>query len=326
MQNSPLVIVIIDDSSPIRSLLEASAAVSGELVVAAGTFAEGLIVLREYPWDVAIIDPQLPDGDGLALCRDVAAGLREVEPHRHILFLSATDSPEGKLRGFDAGADEYISKNADAAELVARFGALRRSVISQKDLLLRLATLEHLSVIDGLTQVYNRRFFQSELRMLFDVASRHDRPLAIAMIDIDHFKEVNDANGHAIGDLVLSQVSTAIAQKIRSCDILARYGGDEFAVLLPEATLADAAVIAERVRSAVESLRVDGNSAQLRMSISVGVAAVPKADTPTHVHFLEAADRALYRAKEQGRNRVRLDGTEASPRDGASSGLSCLVR
>jgi two-component system, cell cycle response regulator len=307
MLDSPLVIAVVDDDPAIRQLVAAIVRASGDVVIEAGTFAEAELLLREYPWDVAVIDRRLPGGDGLELCRQVAAGAG-TDSHRHVVFLSAVDSPEERLRGFEAGADEYIGKPADPAEFRARLRAIRRTVVTQKELLARLATLEQLSVIDGLTQVYNHRFFKSELRRQFDLTTRHERPLAMAMIDLDLFKAVNDSYGHQVGDVVLTEISTAIAQNIRSTDVLARYGGEEFGILMPESTLADAAAIAERVRGNVEALIVAGAFGQVRMTVSIGVAAVPSPGIDTAAQLIEAADKALYFAKERGRNRVTLHG------------------
>lgn len=313
MAPSPLVIAVIDDDPEIRRFLAVVARAAGDIVVEAGTFEQGEIVLREYPWDIAVIDRRLPGGDGLTLCREVASALRDEESHRHIVFFSAEDASDEKLRGFDAGADEYIVKPADPSELRARLRAIRRAVLAQKALLARLASVEQLSVIDGLTQVYNRRFFSAELRRLFDIATRHQRPLSLAMIDLDHFKSINDTHGHRTGDLVLTEVSTVIVQNVRSSDVLARYGGEEFVVLLPETPIAEAALMAERIRGAVEAMRVDARDARIGVTISIGVADVQSADTGTPARLLEAADRALYEAKEHGRNCVRLHG--AAPVD-----------
>jgi diguanylate cyclase (GGDEF)-like protein len=312
MAASPLVIAVVDDDPDIRRLLSAIAASCGDVVVEAGTFERGQIVLREYPWDIAIIDRQLPGGDGLDLCRDIAEAVRESDTHRHIIFLSASDASDEKLRGFDAGADDYLAKPADPTELRARLRAIRRAVLAQKALLARLAAVEQLSVIDGLTQVFNHRFFTAELRRLFDIATRHGRPLSLAMIDLDLFKRVNDTHGHRAGDLVLTEVSTAIVQSVRSSDVVARYGGEEFVVLLPETPLVEAAAVAERIRAAVEALELDVAGTRLRITISSGIAAVPAPDILSPVRLVEAADRALYEAKADGRNRVRIHSTAAA--------------
>src|SRR6185369_15163827 len=212
----PCVIAVIDDDPAVRQLLSVIGKRAGGSVLEAGSVAEGTRILREYPWDIAVIDRRLPDGDGLDLCRIASSG---AETHRYVIILSGMQSHEEKMRGFEAGADEYIGKPIDASELAARLRAVRRTVTSQKSLMARLFILEQLSVIDGLTQVFNYRFFDAEIRRHFDLAVRHQRALALAMLDLDNFKKVNDTYGHPIGDRVLAEISTIIAQGIRSSDV-----------------------------------------------------------------------------------------------------------
>ena len=323
MSESPLVIAVIDDDPAIRRLLTSIARTFGDVVVDAANCRDGQILLAEYPWDIAVIDRTLPDGDGLELCRLAASYAQTGLTHRHILFLSAATTTDDKLHGFEVGADEYIEKPADPIELRARMRAIRRTVATQKALLARLASLEQLSVIDGLTQVYNHRFFESELRRLFEISARHQRPLALAMLDLDHFKSVNDQYGHRIGDQVLTETSTAIAQAVRSTDVVARYGGEEFAVLLPETTSPEAALFAERMRLSVQGLLVQANTVQLEPTISIGVAAVPAPGIDTPARLIEAADAALYEAKKQGRNCVRV--YPGAPFDNGPDGANRLT-
>jgi two-component system cell cycle response regulator len=298
----PLVFAVIDDDVSMRRLLTAMIHGSGDVVVEAPTRADGEVVIREYPWDIAVIAGKLADGDGIELCRQ--ANANDGTSHRHVVLLGSDADDGAKVRGFDAGADDYVLRSVDPVELRARLRAMRRNVAVQKALLARLATLEQLSVIDGLTQVYNHRFFESELRRLFDVAARHARPLALAMIDIDHFKRINDTFGHRAGDLVLTEVSTTIAQNVRGSDVLARYGGEEFAVVLPEARLADAALLGERLREAVANATVRDAFGSVRVTISVGIAAIPAPGIDSPARLIEAADSAMYAAKSAGRNRV----------------------
>ena len=300
--NEPFVIAVIDDDPNVRELLAVIARRSGAIVLEAGSVQEGVRILREYPWDIAIIDRLLPDGDGLELCKIATSG---AESHRYVIILSGVVSHEEKMRGFEAGADEYISKPVDAIELAARLRAVRRTVASQKTLLARLFVLEQLSVIDGLTQVYNYRFFDAEVRRQFDLSMRHQRSLSLAMLDLDNFKRVNDTFGHRIGDHVLSEISTMIAQGIRSSDVLSRYGGEEFAIILPETTLEEAFMLAERLRVSIAGNLLDISNGPTRMTVSIGVAAVPSPHIDTAVQLVEAADRALYLAKTEGRNCVR---------------------
>jgi diguanylate cyclase (GGDEF)-like protein len=307
----PCVIAVIDDDPAVRELLVAISKRAGGVVLEASSVAEGTRILREYPWDIAIIDRRLPDGDGLELCR-LASGATET--HRYIVVLSALQSHEEKMRGFEAGADEYIGKPIDASELAARLRAIRRSVSSQKTLLARLFILEQLSVIDALTQVFNYRFFETEIRRHFDLAVRHQRSLAMAMLDLDNFKKVNDTFGHRIGDHVLTEISTMIAQGIRSSDILSRYGGEEFAIILPETTLEEAFMLAERLRVSIAQTPLEMTGGPARLTVSIGVAAFPAKDIDTAMRLVEAADRALYLAKTEGRNCVRRNKPEGDDR------------
>jgi diguanylate cyclase (GGDEF)-like protein len=192
--------------------------------------------------------------------------------------------------------------------------AVRRTVASQKSLLARLFILEQLSVIDGLTQVYNYRFFDTEIRRHFDLATRHERALALLMLDLDNFKKVNDTFGHRIGDQVLYEISNLIAQGIRSSDVLARYGGEEFAVILPETTQEEAFMLAERLRVSIASNPLDMANGPSRMTVSIGIAALPSPHIETAVQLVEAADRALYLAKSEGRNCVRRYRAEGDDR------------
>ena len=298
----PFVIAIIDDDPAVRDLLGIIVKRAGGIVLEAGTVGEGMRILHEYPWDIAIIDRLLPDGDGLDLCRAATSG---AESHRYIIILSGVQSHEEKMRGFEAGADEYLGKPIDPTELAARLRAIRRTVTSQKTLLARLFILEQLSVVDALTQVYNYRFFDMEIRRHFDLALRHQRSLALAMLDLDHFKSVNDSYGHRIGDQVLAEISTMIAQGIRSSDILARYGGEEFAIILPETTLEEAFMLAERLRVSIAHNTINVANGPSHMTVSIGVAALPSPAIETPVRLVEAADSALYLAKTEGRNCVR---------------------
>jgi diguanylate cyclase (GGDEF)-like protein len=304
MAELPLVFAVIDDEPAIRRLLTLIIGSMGDLVVEAGTYAEAQVILREYPWDVALIDRRLPDGDGTDLCREVVAA-RAPDTHRQVVIISAAGTREDKLEGFEAGADEYIVKPIDPIELRARLRTVRRAAVTQKQLLSRLSALEQISVIDDLTHVYNHRFFNAELRRMTTLANRHGRPLAMMMIDADHFKRVNDVFGHPVGDRVLAEISTLIAQNVRASDVLARYGGEEFAVILPETTMCDALEVAERVREGVADNPIEYDSGQVRITVSIGVAGMPTPSIDTPLALIEAADRALYVAKSEGRNRVK---------------------
>src|SRR6185295_7723024 len=159
---------------------------------------------------------------------------------RYVIMLTCEDDDEDKVQGLDLGADDYITKPFQSAELLARIRAAKRIVDLQKELLESNKRLEMLSITDGLTKLHNHRHFQDELVRAFEESQRYDRPLSLAMIDIDFFKKINDTYGHAVGDEVLKAVSKLYKESARSTDLVARYGGEEFAVMMPETALPDA--------------------------------------------------------------------------------------
>ena len=299
----PLVFALIDDDPGLRRVLAAVIRQSGDTALEACTFAEGQILLSEYPWDIALVDRSLPDGDGLDFCRTLDKGEAS---HRIIVVVSARGERDDRLAGFDAGADEYFPKGMDLMEIRTRLRTMRRSVARHKETVSRLAAVEQMSLLDGLTGVYNHRFFDLALKRQYRTALRQSSPLTLAMIDIDHFKDVNDTLGHRAGDLVLTEVSTVIAQNVRSSDELARYGGEEFAVLMAGLEVHDALPVAERIRLAVEDHAIPLDHGDVRVTISIGLAGGPGESCRSPAELADAADRALYAAKAKGRNRVEL--------------------
>lgn len=194
--------------------------------------------------------------------------------------------------------------NRMAAALQAERDNLERTVKERtKELSEANARLERLAVTDGLTGLFNHRRFQEALHSELLRCERHKRPLAVLMLDVDFFKKVNDSMGHPAGDELLRRLAEVLAEDLRQTDLISRYGGEEFAVLLPETTKAEAMQVAERMREAVEQQINENNAWTQRITVSVGVATFPE-DAQTAEALLEAADQALYVAKRQGRNRV----------------------
>ncbi len=167
--------------------------------------------------------------------------------------------------------------------------------------------LQQLAIHDGLTGLYNHRYFDDRLRLEMQRAERYKRPTTLLMLDLDRFKLVNDRYGHPVGDQVLKEVAEIIRRRIREVDIAARYGGEEFVVILPETARENAAVVAERIRKSVEDARFAADGQEAKITISIGVADFPT-DAHDHDKLVEAADKALYQAKQEGRNRVALAG------------------
>jgi two-component system cell cycle response regulator len=213
--------------------------------------------------------------------------------------LNIDDALEGLARG---AHDMLVDPVADA-ELVASVRSAARTCSLQEELRNRAESLEQLAFSDGLTAIPNRRFLDRQLSALISSARRHGRALAVALIDIDRFKAVNDAHGHAVGDVVLAEVARRLGARLRAEDHLGRFGGEEFLALLPDTSEQAAVAVAESLRREVCSRPIDTEAGPLRVTVSVGWA-VWRNDQPAH-RLVARADDAMYRAKADGRNRVR---------------------
>jgi two-component system, cell cycle response regulator len=296
-------VAIVDDDAAIRRLVRLFLKRAGYEVVEYTTGEEARAALAREHWDLVILDRKLPDMDGVVLAQELRT--RSDFRTRYIIMLTGEAEQEDKVQGLELGADDYITKPFQYPELLARIRAGKRIVDLQKELLETNKRLELLSITDGLTKLHNHRYFQDELARAFEESQRYQRPLSLAMIDIDFFKKFNDTYGHAVGDDVLKQAADLYRHSVRSTDLVARYGGEEFAVILPQTDHEGAALLAERMREAVEGLqipRVSGGGS-LGVTASFGVASVP--DTAAdRDSLMAAADAALYRAKRGGKNRV----------------------
>jgi two-component system cell cycle response regulator len=289
-------IILVEDDANVSLMLTRHLERSGCTVQVASTIARARELVRG-PWDLMILDRNLPDGEGTDFCREV----RAADPPAYIVMLTALDSDAAKLEGFACGADDYITKPAQMEELLARVRAGLRIVTLQKRLLQQSQT-------DPLTSLRNRRAFDEQLSQAFDQARRYERPLSLAIIDVDHFKTINDTSGHDAGDTVLRGIGHIIASRTRQSDCAARVGGEEFAVLLPETAFFEALQFGEKLRSAVAAEPIEG----FDVRVSIGVASVPHSHAPNAAALFRAADQALYRAKNNGRNRVEIERRRAS--------------
>jgi diguanylate cyclase (GGDEF)-like protein len=257
--------------------------------------SRALEVIQRDPPDLILLDVMMPEVNGFDLCRDIRAspGL-QLTP---IVFLSSKGAVEQRVHGLEMGANDYLAKPFEPQELVARV----------RTHLLRLADARERAIRDGLTGCYNNQYFKLRLDQEIAKAAQSGDDLTLAMLDVDHFKRVNDEHGHLAGDAVLAKIALILAASVRSSDVLARYGGEEFALLLVGAAMTRAAMVTDRVRECIAAypfeLPVPGGKAQTaRCTVSIGIAALCAADTAEA--FLLRADRALYGAKDAGRNRV----------------------
>jgi diguanylate cyclase (GGDEF)-like protein len=303
---SPFRIVVVEDDPAILRLLDKVLGSKEMEVITCPTGAAGLEALATIEWDLCILDRGLPDMDGMEICRTIKA-----EPRfdaRQIIVLSGYGSLDSRVEALNLGADDYIIKPFHPLELLARVKAACRVVEMQKQLVSMTERLEELSIRDALTGVYNRRHFGTALENAFDHSTRYRRPLSVAIIDVDCFKNINDSLGHQAGDLVLAEVARRFTRSVRSTDYLARYGGEEFVALLPETQLDDALSFAEKLRQEVSAVPVElADGSVVPVTVSVGAASLEHTSFTSPEEMVLAADLALYRAKRNGRNRVEVE-------------------
>jgi len=251
--------------------------------------------------DLILLDFDMPDMNGFEVCKKLKA--RPESAHVPIIFLTATDNSMSKVEGLDLGAVDYITKPFDPYELRARVRAA-----------LRMQKLFHQrSQIDELTGLWTRAHFDQRLQEFSNKAKRYGRPYGLVMLDVDHFKSVNDEYGHPLGDHVLSTVGKVIKEYVRTSDVPCRYGGEEFAILLPETSVVDALGLVRRIYSEFQKLefKVEGGTLLVRASFGVSgvdpqVGELVGNEENIGALILSEADKALYRAKKSGRNRVCL--------------------
>jgi two-component system, cell cycle response regulator len=305
MRMAPFTIAVVDDDAAIRRLVALFLRRAGYDLLECSTGEEAQKELWSRPWDLAILDRRLPDMDGVSLARDIK-GNPDFRA-RYVIMLTGESEQEDLIEGLELGADDYITKPFQLGELLARIRAGKRIVDLQNELLEKNRRLELLSITDGLTRLHNHRHLQDELARAFDEAQRYERPLSLAMIDIDYFKKFNDTYGHAVGDEVLKRVAELYRESVRSTDLVARYGGEEFAVMMPETGLDDAITFAEKIRSLIAETPIDTQAGEVAVNVSIGVASVPHTKIRAAKDLVIAADKALYRAKRNGRNRVEAE-------------------
>jgi len=294
-------VLIVQAESSERAFQKSLFAEAGMSVIEASTGAEVLDFLATDRPDLVVLGRALPDMDGLDLLPSLKSNELEFLP---VLVASNRGETAERVRGLQLGADDYIARPCDPAELLARVRALLRTKQTHDRIRKLQATLEQMVVNDPLTGLHNRRYLMDRLLQEMQRSDRHGEPLAFAMLDLDSFRPINDQYGHVIGDKVLRAVGNAIAKSIRVSDIAARYGGDEFGVILPQTPPEGAMRVCERLlRTISELILQDENGKSCRVTASLGLAYYPADDVETPEDLVHSADGALYGAKRSGKNR-----------------------
>ena len=301
------VILLADDEPVNLSLIKRRLEWESYEIHTAQDGREAVARARELLPDLIILDVMMPIMDGLQACRFLKddPATRDIP----VIFLSALDDMETKVSGLSLGANDYISKPFRAEELVARVGVairLKRERDhlreSAEDASRRAEAASEMSMTDPLTGLLNRYGLRRSLQHEYAEARRYSRPLSCLMIDLDHFKHVNDTHGHAAGDAALMQVARVLTEAVRASDVVCRYGGEEFLVLAPETSLEGALALGEKIRAAATSRLFGDGASVFPLTFSVGAAQLGPGESAHDM--VVRADHALYHAKEAGRNRV----------------------
>jgi two-component system cell cycle response regulator len=273
-----------------------------EVLTAANSAKAEAVLAQEKSLDLVIAALYLGDSDGLRLCSQMRS--KSQMRRLPVLLVLGQDELGGLVKGFDLGINDYLFRPIDGNELKARVRTQIRRKRYQDGLLDSYQRSLTLALTDTLTGLYNRRYFEAHLEGTVSRATESGKEVSILMLDLDHFKRINDTHGHAIGDEVLKEVARRISQGVREIDLAARVGGEEFVVVMPDSTDEIGIKVAERLRASVAAgpVQIPAPIGPISVTVSVGVASVAPGETG--VSALHRADRALYAAKEAGRNKI----------------------
>jgi two-component system cell cycle response regulator len=303
--DGPTRVLVAEDDPVARRVVMSFLSKWGYDVVAVGDGAEALQILESHDSPrLALLDWMLPGLEGVDVCRKVREDA--ARPYVYILLLTAVSQKQDLLTALDAGADDYLVKPFDAAELRARLHAGRRILAAQDELITAREALRFQATHDPLTGLWNHGELLSILERELDRAIRARESVGVLMIDLDHFKQVNDRYGHLMGDAVLCEVSQRLLSCVRPYDAVGRYGGEEFLIVVPGIDVGPADALAQRIRLRLSERAFETPGGTVAVTASLGVAISLPEEEPTSTTLIRAADLALYRAKRAGRNRTEL--------------------
>ncbi len=301
MGEKAFTLLVVDDSQVMLAQLARTLGQEDFALSIAPSGPDALRMAEEVDLVVLCLGAVPEDALGLLRRLNLADSLARLPP---VLVLAPAADRASRLTALRLGA-EVLPVPWEEDELEARVYRCLRQQQRVDVLEERVAELQKLSTTDGLTQIHNHRHFQERLREEFRRAQRYDDALSLILLDLDHFKAINDRFGHMTGDAVLREVAGALQRSVRETDLVARYGGEEFAVLLPRTHLAGALTVAERIARELSGLKL-GPEGALRVTASLGISGFPHRSVLTAEQLVVTADEALYRAKQEGRNKICL--------------------
>jgi two-component system, cell cycle response regulator len=312
-------ILLIDDSEAQSNQIREALERLGYEVTRAASGMTGLQLARTTSPDLVLLDVVMADIDGFAVCRwlKMNAETREIP----VIMLTVRSALADRVEGLNIGADDYLAKPFEDEELEARIFAALRVKAAHAELRERnqqlesmLHSVEALASTDPLTGLFNRRRFADVLKREFAVTRRYRNTLSCLLLDLDHFKSINDRFGHDAGDQVLKEVARRITGSLREVDLAARYGGEEFVILLPHTSKTDARIVAERLLKNVRKQEFNFGGELLSVTTSIGCAGNSDVASDNAEDLVKCADVALYEAKNGGRNRVVMFSTPSDER------------
>ena len=293
-------VLIVDDDEAVRNTMNEYIQTAGYHSVAVSCAEEAIELLGKEYFQVIITDIILPAMSGLELTKSIRKN-----KDSDVIVMTGYNDEYSYEEAINIGASDFVIKPVRLEEILLRLKRVLNERELTKERVRMMEKLQRLAVTDGLTKLYNSRSFYSQLETEVDRFNRYRHPLALLLLDLDHFKEYNDAFGHLEGDKVLVRFSQIIKSCLRTNDSAYRYGGEEFTVILPETAGAEASTVAQRIRAALEAERFSPEGGKdVQITISIGVTEYHAEEELSS--FIQRADKAMYRSKQNGRNKVSI--------------------
>ncbi|MBO6939531.1 MAG: diguanylate cyclase [Deltaproteobacteria bacterium] len=295
-------VLVVEDDRVTREFVAGLLRGAGFEVQTLETGSPAVDMARSGKVDLVLLDVVMPGVSGIDVCRMIKSVTGDA--FVPVILVTAKSDTASRVEGLRIGADDYVCKPFDERELLARVEGMLRIKQMHDEVTTAKARLQELAVRDDLTGLFNFRYLHTRLHEEFKRAERYREPLACAMVDVDGFKSFNDQYGHEVGDIVIKGVAERLTAALREIDVVARYGGDEFLIILPSTHFSGALTVADRTWRSLGDEPFEVNGRELHVTCSIGVALYPSRDVGSKDELLRAADAALYQAKDDGRNRI----------------------